>query len=111
MASLSSKRKAFTNRQLQQRNAKGKPAAKLVTASIVAVAQPAADAGFDHALYQSARARFEAAAVTCEEGDVRQMMRALVQQEFDAGGREGALQMRPYIVKYVGERGAARSQA
>lgn len=114
MASLSSKRKAFTNRQLKQRDTRARTSVKVTTATIVAVQPDAAPAGapagasagasvFDAAVYSAALARFETAASACGSGDVKQMMRALVQQEFDAGGREAALQMRPYIIKYVGE--------
>ena len=106
MASLSSKRKAFTNRQLKQRDTRAKTSVKVVTATIVAVHPSTAAAAlpaFDDALYSAAMARFDTAAGACEGGDVKQVMRALVQQEFDAGGREGALRMRPYIVKYDAE--------
>lgn len=108
MASLSSKRKTFTNRQLQRRDTRAKAPAN-VTAAIVPPATAAesistAAGAFDEALYQASRARFEAAVAACESDvDVKQVMRALVQQEFDAGGRDAALHMRPYIIKFVGE--------
>ncbi|QYF93548.1 hypothetical protein KY495_23305 [Massilia sp. PAMC28688] len=106
MASLSSKRKTFTNRQLQRRDTGRKAPAK-VSAAIVApaaAAGTAAPSAFDEAFYEAARSRFEAAVAACTSSDdVKQVMRAVVQQEFDAGGREAALQMRPYIIKFVGE--------
>lgn len=106
MASLSSKRKTFTNRQLQRRDVRGKVLTNTVSAAIVAVqnaAQPEPARAFDNVLYNAAKVRFDAALGSCETSDVKQVMRALVQQEFNTGGRGGALHMRPYIIKYVGE--------
>lgn len=112
MASLSSKRKVFTNRQLQRRDPRAKsPKAAAVTAiEDVASVGPAETvgpdtAGFDDSFYAALKPRFDAAVAT-DATDVKQVMRALVQQEFDAGGRDAALNMRPYIIKYVGEHGA-----
>lgn len=115
MASLSSKRKTFTNRQLQRRDTRPKGPAKVSAAIVPAPASETISAAvtgaFDEALYEAAQARFHAAVAACEsESDVKQVMRALVQQEFDAGGRDAALQMRPYIIKFVGEH-TARSMA
>lgn len=93
VASLSSKRKTSVNRRLKMRDHHVKAAPVAVAAAIV----------FNEHLYSQLKTRFASAvAMTCEDGaDVRQVMRVLVQQEFDDGGRDGALQMQPYIVKYV----------
>lgn len=101
MASLSSKRKTSVNRRLQGRRPD--------TAPKVALLQPApaqVEVGpFDEAIYINAKPRFhDAMAQAVAEGDdVAKLMRVLIQQEFDAGGRTAALKMQPYIVKYVGE--------
>ena len=100
MASLSSKRKSSANRRMQGRDRRVDGAPKAV------IGKPELDVFvFDDAVYTSARSRFQAAlgsAVTGEQ-DIAQVMRVLIQQEFDKGGRDAALKMQPYIVKYVGE--------
>ena len=95
MASLSSKRKTSVNRRLKQRDVHVKVAPVSVTAT----------GGFDEHVYSQLKTRFaNAIAKNCDaDADVRKVMRTLVQQEFDKGGREAALQMQPYIVKYVGD--------
>lgn len=95
MASLSSKRKTSVNRSLKLRATPVK-AVPVAAAAVIF---------FDEHLYAQLKPRFTSAvATTCEAGaDVRQVMRALVQHEFNDGGRPGALQMQPYIVKYVGD--------
>lgn len=95
MASLSSKRKTSVNRSLKTRATPVK-AAPLATVAVMV---------FDDHLYSQLKSRFASAvAMTCESGaDVKKVMRVLVQQEFDDGGRDGALQLQPYIVKYVGD--------
>ena len=99
MASLSSKRKSSANRRMQGRD-------RRVDAPKVSIRQTVPTTViFDEVTYTSARSRFEAAlgsAVTGEQ-DVAQVMRVLIQQEFDQGGRDAALKMQPYIVKFVGE--------
>lgn len=115
MASLSSKRKAFTNRQLQRRDPRAKaaaPAPVTVPQQVEAVTAIAPSSTFDDSFYAALKPRFESALGNGDSADVKQVMRALVQQEFDAGGREGALSLRPYILKFVGERaGSARTSA
>lgn len=101
MASLSSKRKAFTNRQLQRRDTSAKKSAKPGKAIAAAVTLT-----FDENVYADACSRYDLAANEVDSGDTRQLMRAVVQHEFDAGGRENALKMRPYIVKFVADRRA-----
>ena len=95
VASLSSKRKITVNRRLKQRDTRVKAAP---VAAAVTVA-------FDEHVYAQLKTRFASAvAKSCDaDADVRQVMRALVQQEFDDGGRDGALQMQAYIVKFVGD--------
>lgn len=100
MASLSSKRKVFTNRKLQSRDAQAKKPVKPAK-PVAAVATV-----FDESVYADASARYHAAASAVGSDDARQLMRAVVQHEFDAGGRDRALKMRPYIIKFVGERRA-----
>ena len=60
---------------------------------------------FDEDIYTSARSRFQTTLASAATGDqdLAQVMRVLIQQEFDKGGRDAALKMQPYIVKYVGE--------
>lgn len=62
-------------------------------------------ASFDTDLYAQLKSRFESVVSRqCGEGDdVQRVMRVLVQREFDEGGRDGALKLQPYIVKYVGD--------
>ena len=95
MASLSSKRKTSVNRRLKQRDVHVKAAPMSVSAI----------GAFDERVYTQLKTRFDSAiAKSCDsDADVRMVMRALVQQEFDNGGRAAALQMQPYIVKYVGD--------
>ena len=100
MASLSSKRKTSANRRMQGRDRRVDSAPK----AVIRQSDPVVFI-FDDAVYSSARSRFQAAlgtAVTAEQ-DIAQVMRVLIQQEFDKGGRDAALKMQPYIVKYVGE--------
>lgn len=113
MASLSSKRKTSVNRRLQKRDPQAAAAPKAAAGKkeIKAVfgAGPTlpgvAAAGFDQARYSQLKTRFDTALSDALAGawDVKQVMRVLVQQEFDVGGRDAALQMQPYIVKYVAE--------
>lgn len=95
MASLSSKRKITVNRRLKQRDPHPKAAPGPLAAKKV----------FDEEVYSQLKPRFASAiARSCEgDADVSKVMRALVQQEFDAGGKHGALQLQPYIVKFVGD--------
>lgn len=107
MASLSSKRKIAVNRRLQRpADARAKQAQKPAAAGAAAKAVPKGSApAFDESVYSQLKSRFESAvARECDAGDdVRQVMRVLVQQEFDNGGRDAALKLQPYIVKYVGD--------
>lgn len=108
MASLSSKRKVFTNRKLQGRDTQAKKPVKAVQVTAVSSAPV-----FDDAVYADARSRYDAAASQVDSGDARQLMRAVVQHEFDAGGRDNALKMRAYIVRFVADqraRGMSLSQ-
>jgi hypothetical protein len=106
VASLSSKRKASVNRRVQKRDARvdGAPKANHRSQSAAATRESAVSA-FDESVYARLKNRFASALAGMGEadGDVRQVMRVLVQQEFDDGGRDAALKMQPYIVKYVRE--------
>ncbi len=103
MASLSSKRKTSANRRLQGRDRRNDQAPKAATP------QPAAaqiEVGpFDEAIYINLKPRFDNAMAQAGPAgdDVATLMRVLIQQEFDTGGRNAALKMQPYIVKYVGQ--------
>ena len=105
MASLSSKRKTITNRQLQRREPRAKVPQQATAALFGRADAPAFGAStFDDTVYASLKPRFRAALPPGhDEIDIRLVMRALVQQEFDAGGRDGANSLRPYIIKYVDE--------
>ena len=105
MASLSSKRKAFTNRQLQRREPRAKVPQQAAAAMFAVADEPTVAAStFDDTVYASLKPRFRAALPPGHDDiDIRLVMRALVQQEFDAGGRDGANNLRPYIIKYVDE--------
>lgn len=87
---------------------RAKPADKPSVASSSAVHPAPAMApasSFDAQLYSQLKSRFEhVVSSQCDEGDdVKRVMRVLVQREFDEGGRDGALRLQPYIVKYVGD--------
>lgn len=113
MASLSSKRKTSVNRRLQQTDARGKTAPKAPAGRRDTMASDAGTpalaanphAGFDLTVYSKLKTRFETAIASAgdDSGDLKHVMRVLVQQEFDDGGRDAALKLQPYIVKYVGE--------
>lgn len=106
MASLSSKRKASVNRRVQQRDTRVDGAPKAAKRGHAGGAARASGAvAFDEAVYTLVKSRFVAAIDGAAEAgaDIKQVMRVLVQQEFDDGGREAALKMQPYIVKFVGE--------
>ncbi len=106
MASLSSKRKASVNRRVQKAGTRVDGAPKVASrGSARNDVRTSGAAAFDEAVYAQLKNRFASAiASACDaDGDVKQVMRALVQQEFDDGGRDAALKMQPYIVKYVGE--------
>ena len=103
MASLSSKRKTSANRRLQGRDRRSDNAPKMAARQPVATQIEVGP--FDENTYINAKPRFDEAMAQAGAGgdDVAKLMRVLIQQEFDAGGRTAALQMQPYIVKYVGE--------
>lgn len=103
MASLSSKRKTSVNRRLQGANGRAKPSRHLAAATPIAAQAFALP--FDEQLYSQLKSRFESVVSSqCDDGDdLKRVMRVLVQQEFDEGGRDGALRLQPYIVKYVGD--------
>ena len=108
MASLRSKRKTVSTRQSQLRVAGAKTPAKSAAVVNLVVAAPAA---FDQALYNTTRERFGAAVASCsDERDIEQVMRVLIKQELDAGGKDAALRMRPYIVQYMCEHRARVAQ-
>lgn len=82
------------------RVAGAKTPAKSTVVNLTVAAAPA----FDAALYSSLQTRFHSAVAGCsDDSNFEQVMRALVKQEFDAGGQVAALSLRPYIVKYMCE--------
>ena len=109
VASLSSKRKTFANRRLQERDRradKAPKAAALTARQMTALV-------FDELIYTSAKSRYQTAIdnAAAPDADIAIVMRVLIQEEFDIGGREAALRMQPYIVKYVTEYRDAKMEA
>jgi hypothetical protein len=115
---VSSKRKSIANRQLQRRSPSVekvvKPTAQRKMHSVREVPEVAvAPAVFCETTYGQAKSGYQMLVDnTCgEHSDLANIMRTVVQHELNGGGRDRALEMRPYIVKYVGECRARQSAA